>query len=60
MRARGVVGHKIVAIKQERFYNTMTQQWTYELQSITLDNGLRIILMAHETEQEPYVEGVVA
>lgn len=55
MKARDVVGHRIVKVRQERFWNPQIGETVWGINSITLDNGAVIILIAHETDQEPYV-----
>ena len=55
MRTRDAVGRKIVAIRQTRFYNGELRQHVTTLESITLDNGVVIVLHPHEHYVNAYV-----
>jgi hypothetical protein len=57
LRARDVIGRRIVAVRQQRFSNyDHLGQMGYELQALVLDNGRSIYFSAVETEVEPYVD----
>lgn len=49
MKARDVIGRKIVAVHQTRFYNEHMKRFSYEINSITLDDGRRIYFSTEET-----------
>jgi hypothetical protein len=55
MKARDVVGKKIVGINQQRFYNRNTGRSEVGLDSIILDDGTTIIVGAAESHFEPFV-----
>lgn len=55
MRARDVVGRKIVGVHQERFWNPRLQHFTYSVSGLTLDDGTRIRFDIEETEDTPVV-----
>lgn len=55
MNKRNVIGHKIVAVRQERMWNGETRGFCVAVSSITLDNGTVIVLHPIETESEPCV-----
>jgi hypothetical protein len=56
MKARDVFGKRIVAIGQERFFNSHTERWDVSFNSITLEDGSRIIFSAGESETAPYAQ----
>jgi hypothetical protein len=53
VRARDVVGKKIVAVRQRRV--TLHGDRYYDVQSFDLDDGTRLTLVALEGEYEPFV-----
>jgi len=60
MKARDVIGRRIVAIGQERFTpreNESRQAISFNW--ISLDNGTVISFCAHESDDSPYVEATV-
>lgn len=59
MKARDVVGRKIVGIHQTRIWDTEQQQWEINLDSIQLDNGTSILLMTHEIPYDSIVHAFI-
>lgn len=59
MRARDVVGRKIVGVRQVRFWSAHTNSWAVSLEAIELDNGAVIALHAFDTQDGSAVEGQV-
>jgi hypothetical protein len=60
VKARDVVGRRIVRVNQTRFYNRQYNEFVHVLDSIWLDDGTRLVLVAQEDDYEPYVVGLVA
>lgn len=59
MKSRDVVGRKIVAIKQDRYYSATAQGVVHDLQWLELDDGSRIMFSALHSgndDGEPYVD----
>lgn len=56
MKSRDVIGKRIVAVHQTRFWDGTVDQMTVGTDAIELEDGTIIYLMAHETETEPYVK----
>jgi hypothetical protein len=59
MKAKDVVGKRIVAIRQTRFFDKQCGTPAVELNAIELEGGALIILHAAESEFEPYVTAAV-
>lgn len=59
MKSRDIVGRRIVAVEQTRFYNSHTQTTDVQLDWLELDNGARVIFVPNETETGAYVTGDV-
>lgn len=59
MRARDVIGRRIVRVRQARFLNRNTGQQETELRWLELDNGAIVSFTAGETHAGPYVDAVV-
>lgn len=59
MRARDVVGRKIVAVRQHRFYCRHVGGMVTSVDAFVLDDGRFIALVPQETEGDLYVEAVV-
>lgn len=59
MRARDIVGKRIVKVKQTRFWNEHLQSFDVQFDSIELDNGTMVYFMCVETETEPACVTVV-
>jgi hypothetical protein len=60
MRARDIIGRTIVAVNQERVSTNWTGDgrelaFDWQVSSLVLDNGKRLILHAIETDVEPIV-----
>lgn len=56
MRARDVVGKKIVRVNQDRFCaREFTKEQAVALDSIELDNGMLLVFNARESVGQPYV-----
>jgi nitrogen fixation/metabolism regulation signal transduction histidine kinase len=55
MRAAEAVGHRIVKVNQQRFYNRNLGMTDVAITSIVLDNGKLIVLSALDGDSEPYV-----
>jgi hypothetical protein len=55
MKARDVIGKRVVAIKQQRFYDQRSASWLNHLDWIKFDDGTVLSLLALETDVEPYV-----
>lgn len=57
MKARDLIGRKIVSVEQQRFHDN--GEWCVNLDSLTLDNGTIVSFLALETQEgggfEPYV-----
>ena len=49
MKTRGIIGKRIVAIRQERFFNCNTGRFEWDVCSIKLENGTALILDTTET-----------
>ena len=61
MKSRGVVGKRIVGIKQ-KYIGSWEGGPGFEGQSveeIILEDGTRLCLWGHESEDEPYVQVIV-
>lgn len=57
IRARDIIGRRIVAVKQQRFSNyEHLGEMGYSLDWLELDDGSAIYFSAVETEAEPFVE----
>jgi hypothetical protein len=50
MKARQVVGRRIVAIEQERVWDSRCGRWIYHTAGITLDNGALLVPTVAELE----------
>ena len=59
MRARDVIGKRIVAVRQQRVWNDHLGQFTYDLAAIELEGGREIRVLAVETETEPLIASYV-
>lgn len=59
MRARDVVGKRIVAVRQQRFKPRRYGDVRTALCSLALDDGTVLSFQACEGDAEPYVEGHV-
>ncbi len=59
MKARGVVGKRIVRIDQTQFFNKNTGKMDVALGALVLEDGTRLIPLVIETEYEPVVDLVV-
>jgi len=59
VKARDVVGRRIVGVRQQRFYDQELRQWATELTAIELDNGALLKVMSIAHGEEPYVQGWV-
>ena len=55
MRARDVIGRKIVAVRQDRIHDEV-RGFYWGVIGFTLDNGTELVLNACESENNPYVE----
>lgn len=55
MKARDIIGKKVVAVHQTRFYNSHIGVMDINLKSIDFDDGSSIVFSAFETETEPGV-----
>lgn len=58
MNTRGVIGKRIVAVKQERFRDE-TAGTRMDVQWIELEDGTRLVLHVYETEDCPIVDASV-
>lgn len=59
MKARDIVGRRVVSIEQTTFWNSHLGKNDNYVTSITLDNGTCLLPTAYETETEPLVDFVV-
>ena len=57
MRARKLVGKRIKAVRQERFWNEHLGEWAVALHAIEFDDGSVLLLDTAEQEDGCYVEG---
>lgn len=55
MRARDVIGKRIVAVHQDRIHDSQLGHMVVALDSIELDDGTRIVLGAHDRYYDMYV-----
>ena len=67
MRARDVIGRKIVGVRQQRTTTRLTGgygiegddskelEWAWDVRGLELDNGKVLMLMAQETDTDPVV-----
>lgn len=58
MRARDIVGRRIVRVEQQR-YDTRCGEVQWQILWLELDNGTRVVLHPEETEYEPIVTATV-
>jgi fibrillarin-like rRNA methylase len=56
MKARQVVGRRIVAIEQERVWNPRRCAWIYHVAAIVLDNGAVLVTGVEELDADYAVE----
>jgi len=59
MRARDVIGKRIVAVRQQRVWNDHLGQFIDDLAAIELEGGREIRVLAVETETEPLIASYV-
>ena len=59
MRARDVVGKRIVEIRQMKFWDERTRSQRVHFAAMVLDDGTWIDFTANESEHDPYVEAKV-
>lgn len=55
MRAKDVVGRKIVKVNQTRFWDHTQQKFQYNLDSLWLDDGTSILFMGDDDGIENFV-----
>jgi len=60
MRAREVVGRKIVAIRQERFYSEHLRHMTCNVVGLVLDSGTVLVPVVDEGAGDYYVDFVIS
>lgn len=60
MKARNVIGKKIVAVNQERVFDARTKKWFFNVRSIQLDDGTRLIPLTVELDDDYGIEVLVA
>jgi hypothetical protein len=56
VKARDVVGRKIVAVDQNRFWDERAGGWIFEVRALVLDNGARVYPSVVELECDYAVE----
>ena len=59
MRARDIVGRTVVAVEQNRFWDESTGEFAWSVETLILDNGSRVNLIALEGGFQPYVHVTV-
>lgn len=56
MRARGVVGKRIVAIRQRRFFSEFGGDWVVDVQAIILEDGTELRPLVVPVEDDYIVD----
>jgi hypothetical protein len=59
MKARDVVGARIVKVAQERFWDEGSQKFEYDFHAIHLDNGKIILFAGDDDGSENFVRAWV-
>lgn len=59
MRARDVVGRRVVAVEQQRVWDQGTGGWVVHVHALVLDNGARLAPVVLELEDDYAVELLV-
>lgn len=54
MKSSDVIGRKIVKVRQTRRYNEATRRFYFEVEGFVLDDGTRIVLLAHDDGSDLY------
>jgi hypothetical protein len=53
MKAREVVGRRIIGVTHDRFYNEHLHRWEVVVSEIRLDDGSRLVPYCFETIDQP-------
>ena len=59
MKTRGIIGKRIVAIRQRRFYNDYNASMEVSVYEIELEDGTLLRPMVHPTENDAVVDMIV-